>query len=149
MRKINKKIINSKLSHILEYMEEMAPILKIEVKFLLDKKNYKELRTLERDFQLIVDTMIEINSHLIKNLNLPPADDYTNTFIILGKHKILPSEFAVKIAKVVGLRNKIIHKYDIINAKKFIQDLKENSQQFKKYLKHIKQLLKWKNILKK
>ncbi len=137
MASINKKIVNNKLAHITSYLGELRPILKLDNRHLLAKKNYRDLRTLERVFQLIVDTMIEINSHLIKSLNLSPADDYTNTFIILGENNILPPEFAAQIARTVGLRNKIIHKYDIIDPKKFINDLKDGSGQFQEYIKYI------------
>jgi uncharacterized protein YutE (UPF0331/DUF86 family) len=138
---LNKEIIIVKLSNIGLYLSELKPILALEANFLLDSANYKELRTLEREFQLIVDSMIEINSHIISKKNLETPDDYTNTFIILGNHNIIPIEFALKIAKVVGLRNKIVHKYDIIDPKRFILDLKENSSQFVEYVEYLKRYI--------
>ncbi len=75
-------------------------------------------------------------------MKLEAAEDYTNTFIILGKYKILPTRFAINLAKVIGLRNKIIHKYDIIDMKKFINNLKENSKQFENYVKYIYNYIK-------
>ena len=141
-KKINKKIITNKISNILIYMKELEPILKLSPRYILDKKNYKDLRTLERNFQLIVDAMIEINSHFIVKLNLKVPDDNTNTFIVLGENRILPFDFVIELAKVVGLRNKIVHKYDIVDMKKFITDLKKEGQQFKDYTKHIHNYLK-------
>ncbi len=127
---INKNIVIEKLNNIIKYNKELESILKLDSRFLIDDENYRDLRALEREFQLIVDSMIEINSHFIKKLNFESAEDYTNTFIILGKNNILPQEFSVKIAKVVGLRNKIVHSYDIIDQKKFIDDWREARSQF-------------------
>lgn len=141
-KKINIKIVNYKIGNILIYLKELEPILKQSPRHILDEKNYKDLRTLERNFQLIVDAMIEINSHFIAKLNLQVPEDYTNTFIILGKSKILPFRFVNELAKVVGLRNKIVHKYDIVDMKKFITDLKHESHQFKDYCRHINNYLK-------
>lgn len=138
---INPDIVNSKLSNIIGYIKELEPILKLETGYLLDKRNYRDLRALERDFQMIVDTMVEINSHFISKLRLEAPEDYTNTFFILGRNNILPLEFSAALAKVVGLRNKIIHKYDIIDMKKFIDDLKTGSRQFNDYLTFIRKYL--------
>ncbi len=138
---VNKNIVIEKLNNIIKYNKELGPILELDSKFLIDEKNYRDLRALEREFQLIVNSMIEVNSHYIKKLNFESAEDYTNTFIILGKNNILPQEFAIKIAKVVGLRNKIVHKYDIIDQKKFIDDLKNGSVQFIEYVQFIKKNL--------
>jgi len=139
--KINKLLILEKLSKLVDYIKELDPILAADAGHFLVKENYRDLRALERDFQLIVDGMIEINSHFIKQLNLSIPDDYTNTFISLGQNKILPLDFSIKLARVVGLRNKIVHKYDIIDQAKFIDDLKNNGKQFKEYIKFIKQYL--------
>jgi uncharacterized protein YutE (UPF0331/DUF86 family) len=139
---INKNIVNNKLKNLTLYLKELKPFLKIDSRVLLEEKNYRDLRALEREFQLIVDTMIEINSHFISKLNLPAPDDYANTFVTLGQNKVLPSDFAFKIAQVVGLRNKIVHKYDVIDLKRFIDDLKANSVQFEHYLKYIATYLK-------
>lgn len=138
---INKNIIISKLSRIIEYLKELEPILKLESGYLLTKNNYRDLRTLERDFQMIVDAMIEINSHFISKLKLEVPEDYANTFFVLGRNNILPMEFSAKLSKVVGLRNKIVHKYDIIDMKKFIDDLKAGSDQFSDYASYIKEYI--------
>jgi len=140
--KINKTLVEDKLSRMVEYIKELEPMLKLDTAFLLDKNNYRDLRALERDFQLIVDVMIEINSHLIKQLELNIPDDYTNSFITLGQNNILPAEFTNGLAKVVGLRNKVVHKYDIIDQKKFINDLKTNAGQFGEYMRLVNECLK-------
>lgn len=139
---INKQTTDAKLKDIKKYYKEMEPILKKDSRFLVDEKNYQYLRTLERTFQLIVDAMVGINSHIIAKLDLPVSEDFQGTFAILGQNKILPIDFALKIAPVVGLRNKIVHKYDIVDPKKFISDLKTKSGDFVEYIKLINKFLK-------
>src|SRR6056297_1105306 len=139
---LNKQILNVKLSNLLTYIKEIEPLLEEDTRELLRQDNYTDLRALEREFQLIVDTMIEINSHIISKMELEPPEDYTNTFITLGRNEIIPVDFATKLAGAVGLRNKVVHKYEVIDLKKFIDDLKENSKQFKDYVNYIEKLLK-------
>lgn len=42
-------------------------------------------RVAERLVQLIVDTMININLHVIRELNIKPGDDFQSTFLTLGE----------------------------------------------------------------
>lgn len=67
---IDKQVIQSKLAEIDRYLTEAQPILALpEQEILSDIRN---LRTLERNFQLIVDAILSINSHLIAGLSLTP-----------------------------------------------------------------------------
>ena len=81
--------------------------------------NIEKLRTLERNFQLIVDAMLDINIHLIREFELGSPDDLKSTFLILGEAKIIPLDFAQKISPVVGLRNILVHGYEKNRQKTF------------------------------
>lgn len=59
----DKTLIQAKVAQILNYLEELAPVLKLNVSEII--KDIKTLRFLERNFQLIVDTVLDINSHII------------------------------------------------------------------------------------
>jgi len=58
---INKEIIKSKIRDIEIYLKEIRPFLKLSSYKIIG--DYPKLRTIERDFQLIVDTMVDINTH--------------------------------------------------------------------------------------
>lgn len=138
---INKKTIETKLKKIREYYNEMEPILrKNTVKEIKD--DHLNLRSVERQFQLIVDSIIDVNSHIISKMDLPAAEDFQSTFEILGQNKVLPIDFTLKIAPTVGLRNKIVHEYDVIDKNKFINDLKDKSGDFIEYIRQVNKFLK-------
>lgn len=136
---IDKQIVESKLAEIRRYLDEISPFLKQETSLLT--QDYQKYRVLERNFQLIVDTMLSINAHIIAQLGIMPSDDYQSTFTILGQQKIIPIDLAIKIAPIVGLRNKIVHQYGEIDLKKFIDDLKSGNHQFNKYIDGITKLI--------
>lgn len=100
-------------------------------------RDVKTLRFLERNFQLIVDTVLDINSHIIAEENLGIPDSYENTLIILGEKNVLPYDFAAKISKAVGLRNLVVHKYEKVDNKNMIDDLKSGISQFEEYIAHV------------
>lgn len=137
---IDKEVTRSKLGEIDQYLTEARPILALPEKEIFG--DLRNLRTLERNFQLIVDSIISINSQLIVGLSLTLSEDYQGTFTTLAQNKVLPAEFCQRIAPVVGLRNQIVHGYEKIDRPKFIKDFKKNHQQFKEYIKLINQLLK-------
>lgn len=87
----------------------------------------------ERLLQLIVDTMIDVNQHYIKEQHLPLTEDYQSTFRVLGTHDILPNDFAEKIAPVVGLRNIVFHRYEQLDKAVFIELFRKNSDDFSRY----------------
>lgn len=93
-------------------------------------------------FQLIVDTSIDINTHIIAESGLIVPDDYQSTFITLGENKIIAMEFALRIAPAVGLRNLIIHRYEKVNLRKMVDDMKNEISDFVEYLAQIEKFLK-------
>jgi len=141
IKKINKKLISEKIRMIDEYFSIMREIIQnYSVKEI--KNNPKDLHSVEREFQMIVDTMVDINSHIISRKVLPAAEDFQSTFEILGRNKILSLDFALKIAPIVGLRNRIVHKYEKLDIEKFLNDLKTKSDNFAEYIKQINKFLK-------
>ncbi len=136
---LNKVLINKKIGLIKEYIQEMDSIIKLDDIEII--RDFRNLRTLERDFQLIVDEIIDINIHFIRELDLKSPDDFQSTFEILANGKIIPINFAVKIAPSVGLRNRLVHRYEKVSKKKFIEQTKKEYKDFIKYIKYISQYL--------
>ena len=137
---LNKELIQNKINKIEGYAREIEPILKLEHNEILG--NYANLRTLERDFQLIVDTVIDINTHLISAENLRAPEDATETFYILGEAGVLPMDFVKKFSPVAGLRNIVVHDYEKIDVEKLIDDIKSGIDQFGEYAVHIDNFIK-------
>lgn len=137
---LDKELIKRKINRVENYVKELEPILALNANEI--PKDAFKLRTLERNFQLIVDTVLDINTHIIAAENLQAPDDMTETFFILGKAGILPTDFVDKIYPVVGLRNKVVHDYEIIDIKKIVKDVKEGISQFGEYAVHIDDFLK-------
>jgi len=105
---IDKELVKNKMADVQGYFKELQPILKEDSRDIIE--NNLKLHTVERLFQLIVDTAISINTHIIAESDFNIPEDYQSTFIVLGENKVLPMSFAIKIAPSVGLRNLIVHK---------------------------------------
>ena len=137
---IDKKLIKNKLADIEGYYKELKSVLENSVPEII--RDHLKLRSAERLFQLIVDTSIDINTHIIAESDIIIPDDYQSTFIVLAENNILPMEFALKIAPSVGLRNKVVHKYGKVDSKRMIGDVKNEIGDYLKYMKLINEYLK-------
>lgn len=131
----DRRFVNNKLKELDIYYQEMIEILKSSDTIILS--DIDKLRHAERSLQLAVDTMIDINQHFIKELKLRVSDDFQSTFEVLAENKILPQVFALKIAPVVGLRNRIVHRYEEVDEKLFLASFRKNCRDFEKYMKYI------------
>lgn len=136
---IDKNLVKEKIRNIQEYLSEIRSILTLSIQDIIG--NIEKLRTLERNFQLIVDEALDINIHFIKEMNLKSPDDFQSTFEILGENKIIPFDFAYKIAPVVGLRNRIVHRYEALDKRLFIETFKKEFPDFEQYIKLIENYL--------
>ena len=106
----------------------------------------EKLHIAERLLQLIVDTVLDINKHIIKEQNLETPDDLQGTFETLSDNHIFEKEFAQQIGKVVGLRNRIVHQYETVDNKQFIKDFRKNRSDFDEYFKQLIAYLDKKNF---
>lgn len=131
--------ITKKINEIEGYIKELKEFLESSDKDILE--NSGKMHIAERILQLIVDAMIDINQHTIKELDLKAVEDFQSTFYILAENNILPKEFATKVAPVVGVRNRIVHGYETLDKKLFIKNLRKNHSDFSKYTKLIKKYL--------
>lgn len=133
---IDKETIQDKLTMIGEYITELEPFLRFTNNEITEDKS--KLRNVERLLQLIVDEAVDINSHLIAELNLESPREYRGTFISIGSHGILPVDFAEKISQSVGLRNGIVHQYEKIDTKRMIDDIRNNIGDYVMYIRLVR-----------
>jgi len=139
MEESDKRFLDKKLDNILGYREELEPLFKFSDGEI--KEDKLKLRTVERLIQLIADEMVDINGYLIKKLNLPVPDDFQSTFYSLGKNNILDNEFAGKLAPIVGLRNRLVHRYEEVDIDLLLEMAREGKSDFKLYTKYISEFL--------
>lgn len=135
-----KNFVFEKMGEMNGYLKETEELLKFSDQEILADSG--RLHIAERLLQLIVDATIDINQHFIRELNLTPSEDFQGTFYTLGENNILLPDFAQKIAPVVGLRNRIVHRYEKLDKTLFITSLRKNYEDFKFYLKYINNFLK-------
>ncbi|MFA6315669.1 MAG: DUF86 domain-containing protein [Candidatus Paceibacterota bacterium] len=132
---IEKTFIISKIERLKDNLAKVQSKLQLSDDEIMHSTDH--LAALERYFQLMVDCAIDINHHFIKEGGFGVPDDLQSTFAVLGDHGILPKEFAAKIGRSVGLRNRIVHQYEDVKPTIFLESLRKNIEDYTDYIKFI------------
>lgn len=69
----------------------------------------------------------------------PPPADYYESFVRLGTLQVLPPDFARHLAPCAGLRNRIVHEYDDIDAARVYEALQAAVKDIPEYVRDIQQ----------
>ena len=96
----------------------------------------------ERLIERTVTRMIDVNYHLITGSGLPPPADYHTSFVQLRELGVLDVAFATRIARAAGLRNRLVHDYDDIDADKVYDGLEAALTDVPTYVARVNDFLK-------
>lgn len=135
---LNKQLVNRKLISISQYLDELRDISKVPLKVF--ENEYLHYAA-ERLIELTVEMAIDINFHIIKETTSIPPKDFKESFLELGKMKILPQNFAKRISASAGLRNLLVHHYVKVDLQKLYKDLKSGINDYEKYCTYIKKFI--------
>src|SRR4030043_77368 len=127
MSPVEVEIIKRKLAIIVENLKALEPIKSMK-RDQYGKDLFKRKAT-ERLLQELIEAAIDINTHIIVRTGNIVPDDYYESFIKAGELKIISTELAEKLAPSAGMRNRLVHEYDVLehslvlDAVKFTVDL--------------------------
>lgn len=133
-------VIRRKLIRLTEFTKELKPLTDYTYEQYLG--NYFIKRTGERLIQLIVENMVDINSIIISEKNLPPPKDYYSSFELLGSANVLPQDFAKNLAPCAGMRNRLVHEYDQIDDQIIFESIPKLLDMVDQYIAYIYEFLK-------
>ena len=132
---------------------EQIKILLTELKSLLalsfsDFKNaFTNIRSAERNFQLIIELASDINAHVIAEMGVETPDTYRDSFKKMGQLKTLREESLPNYIKSSNLRNILIHEYDFDEDNFiFYNSAKEFIPLYDEYIESIRTYLISKNV---
>lgn len=135
MSPIEKEIIRRKLLVIAENLKALEPITNMTREGYVGDV-YKRKAT-ERLLQELIEAAIDINSHLIVQTGHATPDDYYESFIKAGELSIISADLAEKLAPSAGLRNRLVHEYDLLDHSLVLEAVKMAEELYPKYIKEI------------
>lgn len=100
-------------------------------------EDYGLRSSVERNFHLAIESAIGIGEIIISKEGLERPEDYRSVFLILGRHGVLPVDFAEAFSRAAGFRNILVHAYDDVDLDMLYDFLTEKLTDFDDFAKHI------------
>jgi len=99
--------------------------------------NYEQRSAVERNFQLAIESAIDIGEIIISEKGFERPEDYRSVFLILGRQGIIPMDFAEDFSIAAGFRNVLVHIYEEVDSSLLDVFLTERLDDFDKFAKYI------------
>jgi uncharacterized protein YutE (UPF0331/DUF86 family) len=132
---IDAELVTRKMLLITADLKALGPLAAKKAADYLESATDEVL--VERYLERIIGRMIDINYHLVTETGDPPPRDYYASFTDLARIGVLPGEFAARIAAYTGLRNRLVHEYDEIDAARVYEGLQSAVRDVPEYLRHV------------
>jgi len=133
---------DEKIVRKLSFMQKCVSYLKsVDSRSNELETNYEMRSAAERNFQLVIESAIEIGEIIISEEGFERPKDYETVFLILGKEGIIPEDFAKEFAQAAGFRNVLVHMYEEVNIDILHMFLTERLEDFDEFAKYIAQYL--------
>ena len=124
-------LILRKLSELDEYNKQIKEYEKITVAQY--SGDWKIPRVIERTLQMMIETCVDIASHIIADKGYRVPKSYSDTFKVLHEEKIVSSKLFNSLEKMAKFRNIVVHHYDKVDAKIVVGILKKDLKDFMGY----------------
>ncbi|WP_094227150.1 type VII toxin-antitoxin system HepT family RNase toxin [Methanolobus psychrotolerans] len=133
---------NEKILRKLNFMQRCVSYLKsVDASSAGLEDNYELRSAVERNFQLAIESAIDIGEIIISREGLERPEVYRSVFLILGKNGIIPANFAEDFAQAAGFRNVLVHMYEGIDVDILHMFLTERLEDFDEFARYIVEYL--------
>ncbi len=137
---IDRELVTRKLLLVTSDLELLAAIRDKGLEAYLGSSI--DQAVVERRLQRAVSRMIDINYHVLTASGQPPPADYHASFVKLGDLGVLDRDFARRIARAAGLRNRLVHEYEDIDPRKVFEALGDALRDAPTYLARVNEYVK-------
>lgn len=105
---MDKKVIEVRLKKLDHAVSRLKRIQRISKDEYTNNQDYQDIA--ERNFQVAIQTCIDIANYIIAGQNLLVPDEQENVFIVLGKNGVLSEGLILRIKGIVAFRKILMHK---------------------------------------
>ena len=132
---IDRDLIQDKIDVVEKNLKFLDEYKSIEIEEFLN--NYKDVQAVKYSLFEIIESCIDIASHIISIKGFERADSYSEMFEILKKNKIIESELSRKLSDMVRFRNILVHSYAKVDNSKVLTFVKEEFNRCRRFYQRI------------
>ena len=136
---VDRELVTRKLLLITHDLDAATPFATKPVSTFLESR--VDQAVVERMLERMIGRMIDVTYHLITECGHPPPSDYHACFLKLAELGIVDHEFARRIARCAGLRNRLVHEYEEIDPRKVFESLQAARDDVVAYVRSVESCL--------
>lgn len=103
--------------------------------------NPEAIRSARYELIVVVEAAASICNHLCARVARRAPSSYGECFVILGEIGLLPEDLALRLAKMAGFRNLLVHGYASVDNVRMLHIMRNNLGDLEQYLTHIETFL--------
>lgn len=139
MSPVEKDIMRRKLGVIVENLSVLKQVGTLQTDEYV--RDVFKRKAAERLLQEIVEAAVDINTHIVVQTGHQSPSDYYQSFIAIGELGVITMDLAEKLAPSAGLRNRLVHEYDIIDHLIVFRAIKTAVDVYPEYVRAIENYL--------
>ena len=132
---IDPQAAHALLQTLSDYTEDLRAYQQLGRDEVVADRNYQSM--IRYALQTAIQCVIDIANHLLIGGDLEQPSDSRSAILGLGRHDILPQDFAQELAGMSGLRNVIVHRYMTVDDELIYQFLQRCVTDFDVFSQHI------------
>jgi uncharacterized protein YutE (UPF0331/DUF86 family) len=126
-------VLRRKLSRIVENLSELKAVKGLTVKEW--RADSMRRAAAERWLHVCIEPAVDLNGHLLVGLgHSPPPDGYQSFLDLASRTRIIDTDLAQRLAPSVGLRNRLVHRYDDLDDALVLKGISEAVRLFPRYV---------------
>jgi len=135
---VSEGVIRKRLERLEQAIKRLESIKNIKLEEFL--KNWIIHSAVLREFQIAIETCIDIGNHIIAEMGWETPETYREIAEILAKHGVISEKYKEIFKKMIAFRNIIVHEYFWLDLKIVYKNLKKLDD-FRKFAEFIEKFL--------
>lgn len=103
--------------------------------------NAEAIRSARYELIVVVEAAASICNHLCARVARRAPSSYGECFLILGEIGLVPKELALRLAKMAGFRNLLVHGYARVDNARILHIMRNDVSDLEQYLTYIETFL--------
>lgn len=132
---VDPQAVQALLQSLSEYTEDLRTYQQLSHDEVVTDRNYQSM--IRYAMQTAIQCVVDIANHLLIGGDLEQPSDSRSAILGLGRHGILPQDFAQELIGMPGLRNVIVHRYMTVDHELIYQFLHRCVTDFEMFSQHI------------
>ena len=105
------------------------------------RSNKEVVRSARYAFIVMIEALSNIASHLCARILSKSPDSYAECFLILGENDLIDKDLSLRLGKMAGFRNLLVHGYAEVDDDKMLAIMKNDLDDIDSWLEFVQVIL--------